>query len=62
MSDTIMQAFLARERPDVNPNTTFKVVSLDNGTNPQGPSQAGYAFPFRMRASAILTVDFQYRG
>jgi hypothetical protein len=26
----------------MSPNTTFKVVSLDNGTDPQSLAQAGY--------------------
>jgi tripeptidyl-peptidase-1 len=36
-----LSAFLARERPDVNPNTTFTFVSLDNGTDPQSAGSAG---------------------
>jgi hypothetical protein len=40
----IMQAFLTRERPDINPNTTYTVVSVDNGTDPQGGGkETGYA-------------------
>ncbi|KAJ7697244.1 subtilisin-like protein [Mycena rosella] len=33
--------FLTLLRPDIPPNTTFEVVSLNNGTNPQGPGEAG---------------------
>jgi hypothetical protein len=37
------QAFLAAERPDITgTNMSFKVVTLDNGTDPQGPGLAGF--------------------
>jgi hypothetical protein len=38
-----MQAFLALERPDISPNTTYTVISIDNGTDLQGPYDSGYA-------------------
>jgi hypothetical protein len=38
-----MQAFLARERPDISPNTTYTVITVDNGTDPQGPNDNRYA-------------------
>ncbi|KIK59918.1 hypothetical protein GYMLUDRAFT_44403 [Collybiopsis luxurians FD-317 M1] len=37
-----LQAFLERLRPDMPPNTTFSVETIDGGTNPQGPDKAGY--------------------
>jgi tripeptidyl-peptidase-1 len=36
-----LSAFLKLERPDMNPNTTYTFVSLDNGTDPQSPANAG---------------------
>jgi hypothetical protein len=48
------QAFLARERPDMNPNTTFTVLSTDNGTDPQGPGDAGYAHTTFMKCNELL--------
>jgi hypothetical protein len=41
--ELIMQAFLALERPDISPNTTYTVISIDNGTDLQGPYDSGYA-------------------
>ncbi|KAF9813130.1 hypothetical protein IEO21_05741 [Rhodonia placenta] len=38
---TFDQTFLQTYRPDVNPNTNFTVLSIDNGTNPQSPDDAG---------------------
>jgi hypothetical protein len=37
-----LSAFLIRERPDIDPNTTFTFASIDNGTDPQAADQAGY--------------------
>ncbi|KAJ7347544.1 family S53 protease-like protein [Mycena albidolilacea] len=36
-----LAAFLKLLRPDMPSTTTFKVISLDNGTDPQGPDDAG---------------------
>ncbi|KAJ7024070.1 family S53 protease-like protein [Mycena alexandri] len=36
-----LAAFLKLLRPDIPSTTTFKVISLDNGTDPQGPDDAG---------------------
>ncbi|KAJ7152464.1 subtilisin-like protein [Mycena filopes] len=36
-----LSTFLEEFRPDVYPNTTFSLVTLDNGTNPQGPGEGG---------------------
>ncbi|KAJ7077034.1 peptidase S8/S53 domain-containing protein [Mycena epipterygia] len=33
--------FLTLLRPDIPPNTTFTLLTMDNGTNEQGPSEAG---------------------
>ncbi|KAF7335731.1 Family S53 protease-like protein [Mycena venus] len=38
---TDIEKFLTLLRPDMAPNTTFTVLSIDDGTNPQGPLQAG---------------------
>ncbi|KAF7336180.1 Family S53 protease-like protein [Mycena venus] len=36
-----LTAFLKLLRPDIPSTTTFKVISLDNGTDPQDPEDAG---------------------
>ncbi|KAJ7917387.1 family S53 protease-like protein [Mycena leptocephala] len=36
-----LAAFLKLLRPDIPSTTTFKVISLDNGIDPQGPDDAG---------------------
>ncbi|KAJ7619049.1 family S53 protease-like protein [Mycena rosella] len=36
-----LAAFLKLLRPDIPSTTTFKVISLDNGTDPQDPDDAG---------------------
>lgn len=36
-----LSAFLQFNRPDEPPSTTFKVISISNGTNDQGPDDAG---------------------
>ncbi|KAF7348010.1 Family S53 protease-like protein [Mycena sanguinolenta] len=35
-----LSSFLEQFRPDMLSNTTFEVLTLDNGTNPQGPDEA----------------------
>ncbi|KAJ6460213.1 subtilisin-like protein [Mycena sanguinolenta] len=35
-----LSSFLEEFRPDIPSNTTFDVLTLDNGTNPQGPNEA----------------------
>lgn len=35
-----LQTFLELMRPDMDPSTTFTLLTLDNGTNPQGPDNA----------------------
>ncbi|KAJ7659453.1 family S53 protease-like protein [Mycena rosella] len=36
-----LETFLKLDRPDIPSGTTFTVLSADNGTNPQGPDEAG---------------------
>ncbi|KAF7364430.1 Family S53 protease-like protein [Mycena sanguinolenta] len=36
-----LSQFLSLLRPDISPPTTFTLLTTDNGTNPQGPSDAG---------------------
>ncbi|KAF7364427.1 Family S53 protease-like protein [Mycena sanguinolenta] len=36
-----LSQFLSLLRPDISPPTTFTLLTADNGTNPQGPSDAG---------------------
>ncbi|KAF7359305.1 Family S53 protease-like protein [Mycena sanguinolenta] len=38
---TDLAQFLQTYRPDMSPNTTFSLQTVDNGTNPQGPDFAG---------------------
>ncbi|KAJ7775596.1 subtilisin-like protein [Mycena maculata] len=38
---TDLAEFLKLLRPDIPPTTTFKVISLDNGSDPQDPANAG---------------------
>ncbi|KAJ7352131.1 peptidase S8/S53 domain-containing protein [Mycena albidolilacea] len=38
---TDLAQFLTLFRPDMSQNTTFELLSVDGGTNPQGPLQAG---------------------
>jgi tripeptidyl-peptidase I len=37
-----LTAFLKQFRPDMNPNTSFSVTSVDGGTNDQTAYEAGY--------------------
>ena len=37
-----LTAFLEQFRPDMNPNTSFSVTSVDGGTNDQTAYEAGY--------------------
>jgi tripeptidyl-peptidase-1 len=37
-----LKTFLKANRPDLNPSTTFDLVSVNGGTNPQNIKQAGY--------------------
>lgn len=45
-----LQAFLGAYRPDLSPNTSFSLISVDNGTNSQNISDAG----------TEATLDIQY--
>ncbi|KAJ7152457.1 family S53 protease-like protein [Mycena filopes] len=45
-----LSTFLEKFRPDISPNTTFSLLTLGNGTNPQGPGIA----------SAESDLDIQY--
>ncbi|KAI1786417.1 family S53 protease, partial [Ganoderma leucocontextum] len=36
-----LKAFLNEYRPDISPNTTFTLQTVDGGVNPQDPSKAG---------------------
>ncbi|KAJ7159569.1 family S53 protease-like protein [Mycena filopes] len=36
-----LSTFLEEFRPDISPNTTFSLLTLDNGTNPQGSGEGG---------------------
>ncbi|KAJ3771982.1 family S53 protease [Lentinula raphanica] len=37
-----LESFLTEYRPDMSPNTTFTLVSVENGTNPQENGDASY--------------------
>jgi tripeptidyl-peptidase-1 len=36
------QTFLSLLRPDIPSNTTFSLLTIDNGTNPQGPNDGSF--------------------
>lgn len=46
-----LQSFLKLFRPDIDSSTTFTLQSVDNGTNPQDPDEAGYV----LRSSLCIT-------
>ncbi|KAJ7913647.1 family S53 protease-like protein [Mycena leptocephala] len=47
-----LSQFLTLERPDMDPSTTFTLLTTDNGENPQAPDDAGFE----------ANLDVEYTG
>ncbi|KAJ7457796.1 family S53 protease-like protein [Mycena latifolia] len=49
--------FLQQFRPDINSTETFTLLSADNGTNPQGPNEAGLEANLDVEYAAGLATE-----
>ncbi|KAJ6573391.1 family S53 protease-like protein [Mycena vulgaris] len=49
--------FLRQFRPDINSSETFTLLTLDNGTNPQGPGEAGFEANLDVQYAAGIATE-----
>ena len=52
MDEVDLKAYLEANRPDLPPSTTFSLISVANGTNPQNVSDSGI--------EATLDIEFSF--
>ncbi|KAJ3786129.1 subtilisin-like protein [Lentinula aff. detonsa] len=52
-----LESFLTEYRPDMSPNTTFTLVSVENGTNPQETGDASYEASLDIQYTVGLATD-----
>ncbi|KIK58301.1 hypothetical protein GYMLUDRAFT_171184 [Collybiopsis luxurians FD-317 M1] len=55
--ETDLQAFLTEFRPDMSPNTTFTLVSVANGTNPQVSGDGSFEASLDVQYTIGLATD-----
>ncbi|KAJ7065744.1 family S53 protease-like protein [Mycena amicta] len=59
-----LKAFLTALRPDINPNTTFSLLSIDDGINPQSPDpddagiEANLDIQYTIGIATGVPIDF----
>ncbi|KAJ4485897.1 subtilisin-like protein [Lentinula aciculospora] len=52
-----LEAFLTEYRPDMSPNTTFTLISVENGTNPQGTGDASFEASLDVQYTIGIATD-----
>jgi tripeptidyl-peptidase I len=52
-----LEAFLTEYRPDMSPNTTFTLVSVANGTNPQSPFDGSFEASLDVQYTIGVATD-----